>query len=155
MLELGFVYKLTNKNNGLAYIGETVNLYGRIADHFNCFVGFRSKIKRAIAECGVDSFDFEVLEICLSREERKRLETEYIRKFNTIEAGYNSKRCSWTKMSPSDRAMRVRRMSDPKYRMKMSEVAMRQWADPVYREKIRLAAIDAWKIRKLRTNIGS
>lgn len=79
------IYKITNKNNGMVYIGQTDNIERRLSEH---------KQKRTetiddyINVLGVENFDFEIVEEC-NLEELDSKEKEYIEKYNSIKNGYN------------------------------------------------------------------
>lgn len=65
------VYKFTNKINGKAYIGQSVDIFQRVKDHehraFTNYLSNREYNKsfyRALRKYGMENFDFEILEIC-------------------------------------------------------------------------------------------
>lgn len=79
------IYKITNKNNGKVYIGQSANVERRISEH---------KQKRSmtiddyINVLGKENFDFEIIEEC-SLDELDQKEQEYIAKYNSAQEGYN------------------------------------------------------------------
>ena len=79
------IYKITNKQNGMCYIGQTDDLKRRISEH---------KQKRTetiddyINVLGVENFDFEIIEEC-SLQELDQKEKFYIEKFDSKNNGYN------------------------------------------------------------------
>lgn len=79
------IYKITNKTNGKVYIGQSQNCEKRISEH-------KRKKKLTIDDwinlLGSDAFTYEILEEC-SLEELDNKEKEYIKKYNSIEEGYN------------------------------------------------------------------
>lgn len=79
------IYKITNKNNGKVYIGQSNNIERRLAEHKK---EHSVNIDDYIQILGVENFDFEVLEEC-SLEEIDKKEQEYIKKYNSCEKGYN------------------------------------------------------------------
>ena len=79
------IYKITNKENGKTYIGQSNNIERRISEHKK---NRKLTIDDYINVLGVDCFDFEVLEECACEELDKK-EQEYIQKYNSIEEGYN------------------------------------------------------------------
>ena len=96
----GVVYILTNKLNGMMYIGQTENLERRIKHHLNAAkrVGSRNEgqpIVHAIREFGIEAFYCAVLETVNAdtKEELHALLDErekfYITKYDTINKGYN------------------------------------------------------------------
>lgn len=86
MERIGVIYKWTNKINGKAYIGQTVNEKTRKQDHIKG--KYNSVIHKAIKKYGLENFDYEVLE---KIEESKLSEREiyWIKYFDTYNNGYN------------------------------------------------------------------
>lgn len=90
------VYKATNRVNGKMYIGYTLKtLEERKLNHFTKSRSKNSKhyfyvFKEAIRKYGLDSFDWEVLCNCNSKQECCEKEKQFIKEFNTISPyGYN------------------------------------------------------------------
>lgn len=83
----GFIYKITNKVNGMSYIGQTrytVEFRWKQHQHKKDNTYFHN----AIQKYGVENFQVEILEEC----EYKDLDSKeifYIAKYNTFEKGYN------------------------------------------------------------------
>ncbi len=90
-----YVYKLTNKVNGMAYIGATVHsVASRLARHKtaakNTALTGSPLLYRAAREFGWDVFTVEVLKVAHTSEELMLLEKEAIREHGTMEPnGYN------------------------------------------------------------------
>lgn len=87
------IYKITNKNNGKCYIGQSVDIPARWRQHISESqntesVAFNCHFYRAIRKYGVDNFTFEIVEFCNPNELNDR-EIYYIGKFNSYEYGYN------------------------------------------------------------------
>lgn len=83
----GFIYKITNKVNGMSYIGQTrytVEFRWRQHQHKYDNTYFHN----AIHKYGAENFDVEILEECEVKELDSR-EIFYIAKYNTFEKGYN------------------------------------------------------------------
>ena len=82
------IYKITNKINGKAYIGQTVQPFKRrLSQHRE---NRKSLIGRAIHKYGWENFTVEILERCTSREELNEREKYYIAFYNTVcPNGYN------------------------------------------------------------------
>lgn len=83
----GFIYKITNKVNGMSYIGQTrytVEFRWRQHQHKkdNCY------FHNAIRKYGVNNFIVETLEECEVSQLNNR-EIYYIAKYNTFNKGYN------------------------------------------------------------------
>lgn len=76
------VYKTTNLLDGSIYIGQ--DSYNR-----DSYLGSGKILKRKIKELGKENFKKEILCKCTSSEELDEKEIYYIKKFNTIENGYN------------------------------------------------------------------
>lgn len=78
----GFIYKITNKENGKFYIGSTIDITKRKRAHFrqlkkgehHCF-----HLQRAYEKCGKESFELTYKEIEVDNEDKLRLlEERYI-----------------------------------------------------------------------------
>lgn len=80
------IYKITNKNTGEIYIGQSVDCERRIQEHKKKRT---QTIDNYINCLGVENFNFEIIEECKSQEELDKKEQEYIKKYNSIESGYN------------------------------------------------------------------
>ena len=79
------IYKITNKNNGKVYIGQSNNCERRILEHQQ----ERSiPIDIWINIIGKENFDYEILEEC-SLEELDEKEKYYIGFYDSIKEGYN------------------------------------------------------------------
>ena len=83
------IYKITNKINGKAYVGQSVHIEERWRQHKNQHSD--SLIHQAIKKYGIDNFIFEVLEECENDKQILNAREEYwIKHFNTIKPnGYN------------------------------------------------------------------
>lgn len=84
------VYKLTNKTNGKAYIGQTrVSLETRLRQHMRSN-SYCLALARALKKHGLASFQVEVLRECLSLEELNEYEALLMKKHKTLAPnGYN------------------------------------------------------------------
>jgi group I intron endonuclease len=82
------LYCHTNKINNKKYIGitkqTTAQRWGKGTGYKGC-----PKFEKAIKKYGWNNFEHEVLLSGLTQEEACKLEKEYIKKYNTIEDGYN------------------------------------------------------------------
>lgn len=83
----GYIYKITNKVNGMSYIGQTrytVEFRWRQHQHKkdNCY------FHNAIRKYGAENFTVETIEECDVSQLDNR-EIYYIAKYNTFEKGYN------------------------------------------------------------------
>ena len=79
------IYKITNKNNGKVYIGQSDNIERRISEH-------KRKKNQTIDDyiniLGVENFTFEIVEEC-ALEDLDKKEQEYIDKYDSQKNGYN------------------------------------------------------------------
>lgn len=87
------IYKITNQNNDMCYIGQSVDVATRWKSHAKCGLGIDApagnKLYKAMQDEGVWNFSWELLEKC-SREELNAKEKYYIELYKTYEYGYNS-----------------------------------------------------------------
>lgn len=87
------IYKITNQNNDMCYIGQSVDIATRWKAHAKCGLGIDTpagnKLYKAMQDEGVWNFSWELLEKC-SREELNAKEKYYIELYKTYEYGYNS-----------------------------------------------------------------
>lgn len=86
------IYKAINKTNGKEYIGQTTRSLGkRKSAHITAAltVGEDSYFYNALRKYGPDNFDWAVVDQCDTIEELNRLETYYIKKYDSFENGYN------------------------------------------------------------------
>lgn len=80
------IYKIENKINKKIYIGQSSDIKERLNSHKMCRED--SKIDNAIKKYGKENFTFEIIELCDYKELNRR-ENFYIKKFNSVEEGYN------------------------------------------------------------------
>ena len=86
---MGYIYKITHKDTGLSYIGQTAkkDVKERWRGHVNNNDNYY--FNNVLKKYGKDSFTWEVLIICFD-EDVSEYEKEYIKKYNTIRPnGYN------------------------------------------------------------------
>lgn len=88
---MGYIYLVTNKINGMKYVGQSIQL--DIRTRWN---GHHSK-KRTVGKIlysaykkyGIENFDYKIICICFD-EDTNKYEVEYIKKYNTVYPnGYN------------------------------------------------------------------
>ena len=82
------IYKITKKENGKCYIGQSNNCERRFKEHQTKGVSSRIPIDAAIQKYGKDAFTYEVIEVC-NLEELNHKEQYWIKYYNSIEQGYN------------------------------------------------------------------
>uniref|UniRef100_A0A6C0IRK5 GIY-YIG domain-containing protein n=1 Tax=viral metagenome TaxID=1070528 RepID=A0A6C0IRK5_9ZZZZ len=88
---MGYVYLITNKVNGMKYVGQSIQ-----ADIQSRWKSHRSKkrtvgkiLYNAYQKYGFDNFDYKIICICFD-EDTNKYEEEYIKKYNTVHPnGYN------------------------------------------------------------------
>jgi group I intron endonuclease len=86
---MGFIYKITNKINGMNYVGQTIQiLEERWRQHrkigSNCLY-----LKRAFEKYGIDNFTFTMICVCFD-EDLDKFEIQYMKSLNSIVPnGYN------------------------------------------------------------------
>lgn len=86
------IYKLTSLINGKCYIGKSVDVKKRIADHFKSVVGIKSiadqAVHHAILKEGFWNWQIEIITYC-DKDKLNELEKYYIDFFKGQEFGYN------------------------------------------------------------------
>lgn len=83
------IYKITNTINNKSYIGQSINIASRWAEHKRLSATKDQRIiYRAIRKYGLENFTFEVLEEC-QEEELNNREIYWINFFDSFENGYN------------------------------------------------------------------
>ncbi len=88
------IYKITNLQNGMCYVGQAVNIADRWKQHIKRGVGAdaptRNKLYPAMLALGVENFSFEVIECCerAKLDEREDYWQDY---FKAKEFGYSIK----------------------------------------------------------------
>ena len=86
----GIIYRVTNKINDKIYIGQTIKeLSKRKSAHESKANNPASHFHKAIRLYGKESFIWEVVEECNSKEEMDLKETFYIKQYDSINKGYN------------------------------------------------------------------
>jgi group I intron endonuclease len=91
-MQVNYIYKATNKENNLVYIGSTTkSLEERIEDHLNKANNQKgSDFQEAIGTYGSESFVWEIIDIATSTDELANKEIKYIEEYNSKENGYNA-----------------------------------------------------------------
>lgn len=79
------IYKITNKNNGKVYIGQSNNVERRLSEHKQKRT---QTIDNIINVLGVENFDFEIVEEC-NQDDLDKKEKEYIEKYDSVSNDYN------------------------------------------------------------------
>lgn len=88
------IYKITNLQNGMCYVGQAVNIAERWRQHIKRGLGAetptKNKLYPAMAEIGVENFSFEIVEEC-SRDQLNTREDYWQDFFKAKEFGYSIK----------------------------------------------------------------
>lgn len=90
--EKGKIYKITNKENGLIYIGCTINsLNQRFNEHlYRCFkTDYKSKLYNSIKKYGQENFTIELIEEC-DLSVIYETEKKYVEQYDSYKNGLNS-----------------------------------------------------------------
>lgn len=151
----GVIYSITNKKNGMIYIGQTGCLKKRLQRHLTAArsSGGRNNgqpIIHAIREYGIDSFECSVLETVTAetKEELRNLLDErerfYISRYNTTEKGYNITlggrgMLGYVPSKNTIEAIRIkntgRKLSD-KHKDAVRMSSIKRWGDEEYRKRM-------------------
>ena len=87
-----YIYKITNKVNGKVYIGQSIRpIEQRFLRHINDAVNniLDTHFARAIRKYGKENFYIELVETCDNQTELNLREQYWIRKYDSINNGYN------------------------------------------------------------------
>lgn len=86
-----YIYKITNKNTGKCYIGQTVDYRKRFAEHRRTVgdLTCNTKFCKALRAEGLENFSFDVLFEC-NYYDANLMERFLISSLNTVENGYNT-----------------------------------------------------------------
>lgn len=150
---MGCVYKLTNLQNGLLYIGLTTKtLDERWRDHLkNSKHGCEHLISIALREFGEAAFTRDVLVECDDVEQLRELEREFIKKFDTNVScggvGYNStaggQGTAGFKWSQTSR--NKKRISCPVSREQLQcELNTLSWSDVAHKYSVAQTTVRRW-----------
>ena len=86
------IYKITNLDNGKAYIGKSTNIKKRLADHFKASIGLNSiswqAVHDEILKLGFWNWTLEPIIYC-DKDKLNEMEKYYINFFDTVNNGYN------------------------------------------------------------------
>lgn len=87
------IYKITNQENDMCYIGQAVDIATRWKNHAKCGLGIDTpagnKLYKAMQEFGIWNFTWELLEECPSNSLDEK-EAYYIDLYDSYNYGYNS-----------------------------------------------------------------
>lgn len=82
------IYKITKKQNGKSYIGQSNNIERRIKEHQTKGKTSRIPVDAAIEKYGIEAFTYEIIEEC-SLNKLNEWEQYWIKYYNTKNNGYN------------------------------------------------------------------
>lgn len=82
------IYKITNKNSGKSYIGQSNDIERRFKEHQQKGASSRIPLDVAIQKYGKDAFTYEIIEEC-NIDELNEKEQYYIQLYDTKNTGYN------------------------------------------------------------------
>lgn len=87
------IYKITNRQSGKSYIGQSTNIERRWKNHKIAAsnqnnAGYNYPQYRAFRKYGVANFDFEILELC-NPDDLNDAEKHWITHYDTFRNGYN------------------------------------------------------------------
>ncbi len=118
------VYKITNKENNKAYIGQTIRkFYVRWNRHTgDAQNGSNYKFHRAIRKYGKNCFKWDILRICDCVEELNDWEQYYIIYYDSMNSGYNGT-SGGLNCGVSDET-----------RQTLSKIMKEKWQDPDFRK---------------------
>lgn len=88
------IYKITNIKNNKCYIGQSKNIDKRFKQHK--IYSPNVKMDKDIQKYGRESFKYEILELC-KIDELNEKELYYSNLYNSIQNGYNVKKCGNSK----------------------------------------------------------
>ena len=88
------IYKLTNMNNQMCYVGQAVNIGDRWKTHIKCAIGAEehsdNKLYNAMSGCGPWKFTFEIIEEC-TRDKLNQKEDYWQNFYHAKDYGYSIK----------------------------------------------------------------
>lgn len=86
------IYKITNQENGMCYIGQAVDIATRWKNHAKCGLGIdtpaNNKLYKEMQEIGIWNFSWELIEEC-PKEQLNEKEKYYIDLYDSYSYGYN------------------------------------------------------------------
>lgn len=80
------IYKITNKINGLSYIGQSTQIEKRWKEHI--WGKGNQPLHKDLKQYGISNFIFEILELC-QQDELLSKEKKWIKYYGTFQNGYN------------------------------------------------------------------
>ena len=108
------IYKITNQTNGVAYVGQSINIYRRWREHKRAAKDKKKKeyysdFGTALRTLGSEQFTFEIVEEC-SADILNEREVYWIAHFDTYNNGYNqTKGGKGTDVEPTETVLGIMR----------------------------------------------
>lgn len=95
-MKIGIVYCIKCYETGKVYIGQTTRSCDkRVKEHLTREIK-NSKLWKAVKKYGKEKFYYGIIEECYtSMDDLNEMEKKYIKKFNSIESGYNTAEGGW------------------------------------------------------------
>ena len=86
------IYKITNQTNQKVYIGQSVDLHGRLTNHIKAALGIgtiaHQTVHDAMAADGIENFTFEIIDRC-PKDQLNKKEKLWIETYASNKYGYN------------------------------------------------------------------
>lgn len=127
-----FVYLIRNTVNGKCYVGKTTRtVQSRWRQHKTemRIERYDTPLYCAMREFGVDAFEVSTLGECASQRRLAQMERAFIRRFNSVEDGYNLAVASYGgRIRNHSRSVITRTLSDV-HRMKIAESVRLAWRE--------------------------
>ena len=151
-----YIYKITNKVNGKVYIGQSIRpIEQRFQRHINDAVNniLDTHFARAIRKYGKENFYIELVETCDNQTELNLREQYWIRKYDSINNGYNetdaTSKCGGnTYMSKTESEMKEisEKISKTKFGSRIGKYLF-SYLIPLYIKKYKASRVN-YKIKK-------
>jgi group I intron endonuclease len=158
----GRVYLLTNKENGMVYVGQTTNTVDRRWTQHRCDAKagrVAMPICRAIREHGPDVFTVCELAVAYSREDLDALEAGFIAGLNSTAQGYNVVE-GGRRLTAKDRVRRgdirrgIPRPEEVREKISASHLGMKQTVEARLKISLSLQGRPAWNKGKTGTRLS-
>lgn len=147
------IYKITNTKNGKFYVGSSKNIDLRFKSHVSALISKRHHCKHlqsSFNKHGLDSFSFDVIEICESVEGALKREGEILKEVHGAKNCFNSSPLAIGHLN-SDHVRRLSiegMLKSEFYKKSHSEVCKKRNADPAFRERLKAAIKSSEKHRE-------
>lgn len=146
------IYKITHKDTGRVYIGQSTRLSSRISQYKSCHKRKKkTRIENAISKYGWDAFEFNVLVYAEGKEYLNLLEQRIIEGLDTLKPnGFNLRKggntstfCKETRDKMS--AIKIEQMKNPEVREKLRQHRLNQIITPEsYKKQAQVISSLVW-----------